>query len=95
MHEVQRNHVRVVLSFLAVTVRQSREPPHAHPHRQILPFDVTRGNVLWVWIAGAAKNFHPLDLCRAVAARRMRNLAVELHELSVIDIGTKASFDGF
>jgi|HubBroStandDraft_6_1064221.scaffolds.fasta_scaffold1673868_1 hypothetical protein len=43
-----------------------------------------------IGIASAAERLCPLDLRRAVSARRMRNFAVELYELGVIDIGTKA-----
>jgi hypothetical protein len=51
--------------------------------------------VLRIWIAGTAKCFRSLDLRGAVPACRVRNLAVELYELGVIDIGTEASLDGF
>ena len=42
-----------------------------------------------IWIAGAAEGFRPLDLRRAVAARRMRDLTVNLDELCVIHIRAK------
>ena len=38
VHEVERNRP-VILKFLAESVRQPREPPHAHPHRQIAALD--------------------------------------------------------
>lgn len=40
-------------------------------------------------LAGAAERLCSLDRRRAVTARRMRNLAIQLDELGVIDIGTE------
>lgn len=39
VHEVQRDRVGVVRDFLAEGVRQPGKPPHAHPHREVLPLD--------------------------------------------------------
>jgi predicted methyltransferase len=36
MHEIQRNHVAVVLQLLAESIRQASEAPHGHAHREIL-----------------------------------------------------------
>src|SRR5580704_2036605 len=83
---MERDRMRVILHLLAERVRQSRESAHRHPHSQILALDITRGNVLWVWIASAAEGFRSMDLRRTVPARRMRNLAVHFDELRVIDI---------
>src|SRR6266446_5016140 len=46
-------------------------------------------------VARTAERLRPLDLRRAVAACRMRNLAIQLNELGVIDIGAKTRLDGF
>src|SRR5580692_3955433 len=47
-----------------------------------------------VRLSCAAIGLRSLDRGGAVAARRMRNLAVEFHELRIIDIGTKARLYG-
>jgi hypothetical protein len=49
--------------------------------------------MLRIGIALTAECFGALDLRRAIATRRMRNLAVQLDELSVIDIRTKPLLD--
>jgi hypothetical protein len=40
MGEVQRDSVRVHFGPLAESVREAREAAHAHPHREVLTFDV-------------------------------------------------------
>ena len=39
VHVVQRNHVAVIVYFLAVRIREPRESPHLHSHGQILSLD--------------------------------------------------------
>lgn len=85
----------VILDLLAERIGQSRKPPHAHAHRQVLPLNVRRTDVLGVGIASAAKRFNSLYLRWAVPARRMWYLAVHFDELSVINIGTEPRFDSF
>jgi hypothetical protein len=42
MHKVDRDRVRMVLSFFRKAVRQPSEPSHRHAHRQVLPLNVAR-----------------------------------------------------
>jgi hypothetical protein len=51
--------------------------------------------VLGIGIASATERFGALYLRRAVAARRMRNLAIELDQLGIINISTKTGLNGF
>jgi hypothetical protein len=95
MHVVQADRVSVVLDFLAECIRQSREPPHAHSHGEVLALDVARRNVPRIRVAGATERLASLYLCRAVAARGMRSLAVELDQLGVVNIGTETGLDRF
>jgi hypothetical protein len=37
--------VRVVFQFLAECVGEPREPPHAHPHREVSPLRIGRADV--------------------------------------------------
>lgn len=43
-HVMQRDRVGMVLNLFRESVGQSRETPHAHPHGQVLPFDVASRN---------------------------------------------------
>src|SRR5271155_1027526 len=95
MHVMKADGMRVVLDLFRETICEPGEAPHAHPHRKILPLDVARRDVLGVGISCAAECLGAIDLRRAVAAGRMRNLAIELDELRVIDIGTEAGLDRF
>ena len=56
MDGMNRNHCRVVLNLLWKDVRQSRESPHAHMHRQIVSFDIRRADMLGIRIS--ARGFH-------------------------------------
>src|SRR2546430_8074527 len=66
------------------------------PRSTLFPYTTlfrSRRDVLRVWLARTTECLGPLDRCRAVAARRVRYLAVKLDELGIIDIGTEAGFD--
>ena len=52
VHEVERHRGRVHLDFLAEGVRQPRESPHRHSHREVLTLDVRRADVLRVGLSG-------------------------------------------
>jgi hypothetical protein len=95
VHIMQADRVSVVFDTLGKCIRQPSEPPHAHPHSEVLAFDVARRNVLRVRVAGAAERLGSLDLRGAIAACRMRDLAIELDQLGIIDIRAKAGLDCF
>jgi hypothetical protein len=48
LHEIERERVAVVVEFLGESVGQSREAPHLHAHRKIVPLGKRRGCVLRV-----------------------------------------------
>lgn len=46
---MERHGVRMHLYILAKSVRQAREPPHVHPHRQVLPLPGSvLATALWI-----------------------------------------------
>jgi hypothetical protein len=47
---VERNGVQVEGDLLREGVREAPEPAHGHPHRQVLPLDVPRGNHVHVGV---------------------------------------------
>jgi len=89
------NGMRVTLNFLAERICQPCKSTHAHSHGQILPLHVASRYVLRIGVARTAKRLCAVDLRRAVAPCRVRNFAVHLAELSVIDISTESGLDGF
>src|SRR6266478_1880209 len=95
MHVMQADGVSVVFDLFREGIGQSGEPPHAHSHREILPLDIACRDMVRVWVASAAVRLSPVNLRWTVPPGRMRNFAVKLDELSVIDIGPKASLNGF
>jgi hypothetical protein len=95
MHIVQADRMNVIFNFLRERIRQPREAAHAHPHREILPLNVARRNVIRIGISSATKCLGPINFGRAIAASGMRYFAIELDELGIIDIGTKPGFDRF
>jgi hypothetical protein len=83
--EVESQGRAEIFPLLAERVRQTGQPPHAHPHRQVLSFNVRGTNLFLVWV--------PVDRCgdrlsqtrRAVASRILGNVHSEnLNELRVI-----------
>ncbi len=48
VHEVYRNRRRVILNFLGKCIGQSA---HGHSHGEILPLNITGGNVPWIGVA--------------------------------------------
>ena len=57
---VDRDHVRVVLEFLGEGIRQPREAPIVHPHRQIRALAVGRAHVRHVGLAVTRSFFAPM-----------------------------------
>ncbi len=55
MHEVQRNRSGMIGEFLAESVRQPGEPPHAHTHRKVLALNMRRANLIHI---GTSENRH-------------------------------------
>jgi hypothetical protein len=51
-NKVQRQSMAMVLNLFRDGARQPREPPHAHPHGQIVPLCIGRAHMLRVRIAG-------------------------------------------
>ena len=60
VHEVKRHLIGVVLDLFAESVCQSREPPHPHSHRNVLPLGVGCRNVSGVWITWILFVSHPM-----------------------------------
>jgi len=54
MHEMDRDGMSVVLGLFREAIRQPREPPHRHPHDQVLPLNVAGADVRRVRLLGAA-----------------------------------------
>lgn len=93
MHEVDRDRVRMVLGLFAEAVAQPGKALHRHTHRQILPLNVARRDMALVRIALTAERLCALDLRRAIAACGMRNFAIHLDELGVIDVRAKTALN--
>lgn len=81
---VERNHVVVRQAALGEGVGQASEAAHLHPHGEVLALNVAGADVRRI---GSPLNAGLLDartFGRAVAARWVRRLAVELNELRII-----------
>jgi len=87
MQEIKRNHVTVVLKFLAESVRQPREAPHRHTHREILALHERRADVLRIGIAAHRFHIAADARCWTVAALvGVGRSAVDFMQHRVIDI---------
>src|ERR1035441_10349505 len=95
MHAVQRHGCSVVLDVLREGVRESREPPHAHPHREILPLYVAGADMPFVGIADLGLLLRPGADRGAVALLAFHDIvAVYLDQHGVVDVGPEAVRDG-
>jgi len=86
MHEVERDRVAKVVNFLRESIRQAREPAHAHAHREILALDVARGNMLCVGTAGDSFPCRSSANGRAVAFLCFRLVPVMLDKHRVVNV---------
>src|ERR1035441_4218450 len=90
----QRKHGDVVFELLTEGVRQPGEAPHIHPHVEVLPLHVACADMLMVRGAYDIDSFGPKTLRRAVARLSFGITAIDLDQLSVIDIGSEGVRDG-
>jgi hypothetical protein len=68
-------------------IGQPRESPHRHPHREVLPLDIARADVLRIRAAGDADFARAEAIARAIAALGLPAIAtVELDEHGVVHV---------
>ena len=67
IHEVRRYRMSVHLNLLAERVSEPSEAAHVHPHCEILPLHVRRGDMACVWVASDDDAFGPSYLRRRIA----------------------------
>lgn len=91
VHVEERNHRDVIVQLLAERVREAREASHIHPHIEILPFHVASRDVLFGRIAYNFDSLGPKTLCGAVAFLPFRIVAVNLLQLSEVDLAAEAT----
>jgi hypothetical protein len=68
IHEVQGHLISMVFDLFAERICEARKPPYPHPHREVLPFRVARGNVLGIGTSLNLSYFTP-DALRGTVAR--------------------------
>src|SRR2546428_6652205 len=91
VHVVKGNRRRVVLQLLTERIRQPRESAHVHTHREILPLNEARGDVVAVGIAANDLRFNSDALWRAVARVGVkRRFSINLDQHRVVHIGTES-----
>lgn len=94
VHVEQRDRVHMVVELFRERVSQTGEPPHVHPHGQILPLDMRRAHVRRVRVAN-----NRIDLAAdadggAVTLLGLRVGAIELLQHGVVDVSAKGILDG-
>src|ERR1022692_622024 len=86
VHMEQSQHSDVIFQFLAEGVRQPGEPPHTHPHVEILSLNVRRADMLRVWRTDDRLSLGPKTLRRAVTGCSLGIAAIDLNQLRVVNI---------
>jgi hypothetical protein len=90
----QRDRPHVVLDLLWECIRQSGKVAHVHPHVQVLPLSKRRADMLGVRVAFDRRLDRSGAFGRAVAAlHALRRSAVNLHNLSVVNVATECALD--
>ena len=85
VHVKQRDHGDVVVKLLAESVSQPSEPPHIHPHVEVLSFHIAGADVVVIGCADDVYALGAKTLRRAVALLPFRIVAVDLHQLRVVN----------
>src|SRR5438874_63116 len=96
IREVQRTSCFQVFNFLAESIGEARKPSHHHSHGQVLPFNVTRTDFLFVRVALHDLGYNLEDwawgvLCRAVV---LAIIAIQFDKLREVHVRTKGILDG-
>jgi hypothetical protein len=87
VHVVQSNRVFQVFKFFGEGIRQSGKAAHGHTHREVLPLDIRRGDVLKVWRTADNRATRSHADCGAVAGLwRLASIAVNLLQHRVINL---------
>ena len=89
VHVEQRYGVHVVLDLFGERIGKPSEPPHVHPHGEVLTLDIGRADVRRVWRTNQRFLFGAKTLCRAVAPLPFWIVAKYLDQLGVVDIVRK------
>ena len=66
VHEMNGNGINQVLNLLRKPISKARKSTHTHSHCQVLPFDVTRGDVLRIGVSDDIINDGSDALSRAI-----------------------------
>ena len=97
IHEVERQGVLQVLHLLRERIGQAREPPHAHPHIQILSLHIRCAHMLGVRIALNPCSIRSVASAWAVSGFPFRPWvrSINLDQLGIIDVGPERILNGF
>jgi hypothetical protein len=92
VHVVKRDGGHEIFDFLTESICEARKTPRLHSHCEILPLDVTGGDVLRAWLAANRRSLTADTFRRALARLSFRIVPVQLHEHRVIHVTTERSF---
>jgi hypothetical protein len=94
VHMKQGQHSDVIFELLTEGVRQPGEPPHIHPHVEVLSLNVGRADMLRVGRTNDGLSLSAKTLRRAVTGCPLRIVAIDLDQLRIVDIFRESIGDG-
>jgi len=94
VHVEQRDRVNQVVNLLTERIGQSGEAPHLHSHVEILALYVAGRNVCLIRVADDFYALGAQTLRGAVALLPFRIVAINLHQLCVVDLISKRVGNG-
>jgi hypothetical protein len=94
VHVKQGDHRNMVLNFLTEGVSEASESAHVHSHVEILPLYKARRNVRLIRASNNLDSFGAKTLRWAVALLPLRIVAVNLHQLRIVNLRAKRVRNG-
>ena len=91
---MQCDRARMVFDLLCECVCQASEAAHVHPHRQILPLNKRRADMVRVGVASNVPLLCADALCGAIAFLAMRLCAVNFLQHGVVNVIVKHVING-
>jgi len=90
VNRIEGNCMTKIIDLLGERISQPGKPPHLHSHGEVLTFNVTRGDVLWIGPAGNRCRHSSNALSRTVPSFGFGRHPVKFNQGCIIDFRTES-----
>lgn len=95
MHEVEGNSMALVIDFLRECVCEPGEAAHLHSHSEILAFNITGRDMLWVWVSRDSGSLYREAYSGAIASLFAYRGAIQLMQGSEVNVKAERAVDSY